>query len=161
MTNDIDTYKLPAPFEGLQLNIAELLEKGEDASNIALKCGCSVYHVYGVLKSAKFQDWQRGLAYSELHGIGAKVAISTLIEIARDKKAGKQARVSASDKLLHYTGYSVSEDGRLEKSPSAMTAAELQERLNTLHNEAINRSKTVIEGEIVQETIIDLDNLLS
>lgn len=154
--------KLPIPFEGRKAQIARLLDEGLDVSFVAKNCECTVHYVYEVMKSAQFQDWQRGLALAELHGIGSRVAIKTLIEIAKDKKAPKQARVSASDKLLSYTGYSIGTNGEIEKAPSTMTQAELQQRLQQLTIEASQRAVTVIlEGDVVDVTEDDMSNLLN
>ncbi len=153
--------QLPIPFEGKKADIARLLENGFDVTYIANSCSCSTHYVYEVMKSSQFVDWQRGLALAELHGIGAREAVKTLIEVTRDKKAPKQARVSAADKILQYTGYNIDPiTGRLEVAPSQMTQEQIKKRLLELHNEEAQRSRPVIiDGQstvIPDETSEDL-----
>jgi len=142
--------------------IAKLLDEGLEAKEVMKRAKCSHGEVYFVLNSAIFQDWQRSEALAELGGRGAKVAIKTLIDIAQNKKAGSQARVSASDKLLHYTGLKLDAEGNIDKNPSNMTAQELNDRLQQLQKEALNRAKpvNVIEGEIVSNDKNNIDDLL-
>jgi hypothetical protein len=145
-------------FKGKRHKIAELLNKGKSPNEVMKATKATYSEVQGVFSSAIFQDWQRSQALSELGGRGARVAIQTLLEVAQDKKAASQSRVSASDKLLHYTGLKLDAEGNIDKSPSNMNASELQQRLQDLQKEAMNRVKTinVIEGQ--SETIED-DNL--
>jgi len=142
----------------LQNRIAELLASGMSATDVADACECHLSHVGTVKNSALFARICYDSAMKELFSVGAKVAVDTLIEVARDKKAPKQSRVSASDKLLQHTGYQVGENGKLEKSPANMTQAELNQRLQDLQREASQRANPVkiIEGN----TQSDLDKLL-
>ena len=143
--------------------IAILLDQGFSTMEVAKKTKSSVDQVSWVLNSAIFNDWQRSQALSELGGRGARVAIQTLLEVAQDKKAASQARVSASDKLLHYTGIKLDSEGNIEKTPANMTAQELQNRLAELQKEALNRAKPVniIEGECTTQDNDNVDDLLS
>lgn len=149
-------------FSGKSAKIAQLLNDGLSVKEVQTKTKAAYSEVHRVFSSAIFQDWQRSQALSELGGRGARVAIQTLLEVAQDKKAASQSRVSASDKLLHYTGLKLDAEGNIDKSPSNMTASELQQRLQDLQKEAMNRAKTinVIEGQ--SDTIEDdpLDELL-
>jgi len=142
----------------LQNRIATLLTDGVEPLEVARICECHDTMVYSVKNSSLFARICYDSAMKELFSVGAKVAVDTLIEVARDKKASKQARVSASDKLLQHTGYQVSENGKLEKSPANMTQAELNQRLQDLQREASQRANPVkiIEGN----TQSDLDKLL-
>ncbi len=145
----------------LHNKIAELLAAGKEPVDIAIICECNSTEVYDVKNSARYQQLCYNGAMKELLSTGVRVAVDTLIEIARDKKAVKTARVSAADKLLTYTGYYMSESGQLSKTPSTMTQSELQRRLEELHNEASRRAEpAVIEGEVVIEDVPDLANLL-
>lgn len=159
------TYEnLPTPFNGLQHKIALLLDKGEMSVNaISRECGCTFHYVYEVKNSAKFRDWQRESGLQMLRGEGVKVALNTLLEIARDKKAPKTARVSAADKLLTH-GYRINEAGELEKAPSQMTQSELRQRLEQLESirsELSNRANPVQDGVVIDvDPIPSLDNLL-
>lgn len=145
----------------LHNRIAELLLAGKEPMEVCVLCECSNQEVYLVKNSARYQQLCYNGAMKELLSTGVRAAVDTLIEICKDKKANKTARVSASDKLLSYTGYYMSESGQLHKSPATMTQSELQERLAALHNEAIQRSKpAVIEGEAVQEDDDPFINLL-
>lgn len=150
-------------FEGKRGKIAELLDQGIEPQEVIKLTKSTSQEVYLVLNSAVFQDWQRSQALSELGGRGARVAIQTLLEVAQNKKAASQARVSAADKLLHYTGIKLDAEGNIEKTPANMTAAELHNRLAELQKEAMNRAKPVniIEGEIIQPSNNDVDDLLS
>lgn len=145
-------------FKGKRHKIAELLDKGKTPFQVMRIARATHSEVQTVLSSAIFQDWQRSQALSELGGRGARVAIQTLLEVAQDKKAASQSRVSASDKLLHYTGLKLDAEGNIDKNPSNMTASELQQRLQDLQKEALGRAKTinVIEG---QSETIEEDNL--
>jgi len=150
-------------FKGKRHKIAELLDRGFSSKEVQTKTKATHSEVQAVFSSAIFQDWQRSQALSELGGRGARVAIQTLLEVAQDKKAASQSRVSASDKLLHYTGLKLDAEGNIDKSPSNMTASELQQRLQDLQKEAINRAKpiNIIEGESEQVKDDPLDDLLS
>ena len=143
--------------------IALLLNDGFSTTEVMKKTKATAFEVSWVKNSAIYQDWQRSQALSELGGEGAKVAIQTLLEVARDKKAASQARVSASDKLLHYTGIKLDGDGNIEKTPSNMSASELQNRLAELQKEALNRAKPVniIEGECTTQDKDNVDDLIS
>ena len=154
--------KLPNIFISESKNlIASFLFKGYLPKEILSKCECHLEEVYSVLREAKYQDFVRGEVNNLLHGVGAQTAVNTLIEIAKDKNAPKQSRVSASDKLLSYTGYRMNEAGMLEKSPSTMTQSELLTRLDTLQREREARAKPItIDGEVVEAETIDIDKLL-
>lgn len=145
-------------FKGKRHEIAKLLDNGKSPNEVMKIAKATYSEVQTVLSSAIFQDWQRSQALSELGGRGARVAIQTLLEVAQDKKAASQSRVSASDKLLHYTGLKLDAEGNIDKNPSNMTASELQQRLQDLQKEALGRAKTinVIEG---QSETIEEDNL--
>lgn len=146
----------------LQAQIAKLLSEGVEPMEVSRICSCSNEQVYAVKNSAQFMKYCYGNAINRLVTVGASVAVDTLIEIARDKKAGKQARVSASDKLLSHTGYHVTESGMLVKEPSNMSQEELTQRLAVLQREASNRATipVIIEGHVVQDVSDDLANLL-
>lgn len=145
----------------LQNKIATLLAAGEAPLSVSRICECSDSTVYEVKNSAKFAQLCYNFAISKLMSEGAKAAVDTLIEIAIDKRAPKQARVSASDKLLSYTGYHISESGKLDKSPASMTQEELRNRLKALQDEAAQRSKpVVIDAEAVHIDDDDYTNLL-
>lgn len=142
--------------------VAKLLSEGFEPSTVSKMCSCSLDIVYDVKKSSLFAKYCYNSAISELMTIGAKVAVDTLIEIARDKKAPKQSRVSASDKLLSHTGYHVTESGMLVKEPSNMSQEELTARLQQLQKEASNRAvvPVIIEGQAVHDVSEDIANLL-
>lgn len=150
-------------FESDLMNkIASLLDAGEMPNDVAKICECNSAEVYRLLRDVRYQDWQRGETLDILHGIGAKTAVKTLIEVAKNVNNSPQARVSASDKLLSYTGYRVTEDGRIDKAPSELTQSELHQRLQALQNEAINRSKpAIIDLEPSHDIDISLDKLLN
>lgn len=150
-------------FQGRRAKIAQLLNDGLSVKEVTEKCSCPQIEVYNVKNSAIYQDWQRSQALAELGGEGAKVAIQTLLEVARDKKAASQSRVSASDKLLHYTGIKLDSEGNIEKTPANMSASELQQRLVELQKEALNRAKPVniIEGESQEVKEDNIDELIS
>lgn len=145
-----------------QTKIAKLLSEGFEPLHVSKVCDCSLEAVYTVKKSSQFMKYCYGNAINELMTIGAKVAVDTLIEIAKDKKAGKQARVSAADKLLSHTGYHITESGMLTKEPSNMSQEELAQRLQALQQEASNRATipVIIEGQAVHDIADDLANLL-
>lgn len=151
-----------ALFKDNKLNkIAELLDKGFAIDVVANRCSCSPNDVLAVIKTSQFQQWQKELAVAELNGIGARTAIQTLIEVAKNKRNSAQARVSASDKLLSYTGYQVGANGQISKSPSTMTQSELQAKLEELEREASNRAKpTIISGEAIEHNESLVDELL-
>lgn len=142
----------------LQNKIAQHLYGGVEPQTIVKILACSEQVVYDVKNSFKFAQICYNLAMQELMTVGAKEAVSCLIEVVKDKKAGRNTRVSAADKLLHYTGLRVTEQGSVEKSPATMTQAELHQRLQTLQAEAANRAKNVtIDSAPVTDTI---DNLM-
>ena len=149
-------------FKGTANKIAKLLDEGKENSEVMKLCSCSSSEVYRVLNSAIFQDWQRSQALSQLGGRGARVAIQTLLEVAGDKTLSGQARVSASDKLLHYTGLKLNVEGELDKSPSSMSAADLLTRLAELQKESANRGDgaKVIEASVEEDEDVTLDDLL-
>lgn len=142
--------------------IAILLNDGFSTTEVMKQAKATAHEVSWVLNSAIFNDWQRSQALSELGGRGARVAIQTLLEVAQDKKAASQARVSACDKLLHYTGIKLDSEGNIDKTPANMTAQELQNRLAELQKEALNRAKplNIIEGEVSKDEPNSLSDLL-
>lgn len=150
-------------FEGKSAKIFDLLKKGLDVKKVMERAKCTDSEVYRVKNSAIFQDSERSEALILLGGEAAKVAIRTLLEVARNKNAASQARVSAADKLLHYTGIKLDSEGNIEKTPANMTAAELHNRLAELQKEAMSRAKPVniIEGEVVKDKSNDVDELLN
>jgi hypothetical protein len=135
----------------LQNKIAELYLNGKEQKEIASICACSLQHVSEVVNSAKFMQISYDKAMQKLLSEGVRVAIDTLIEVAKDKKAPKQARVSASDKLMTHTGYHVNDQGRLEKAPANMTQSELNARVQELMNEQAKRAKPIITIEAETE----------
>lgn len=139
-----------------------MLDQGHEVKYIVKKCESTLTEVTIVLNSASFQDWQRSSALSELGGRGARVAISALVEICSDKKAASQARVSAADKLLHYTGLKLDGEGNIDKTPANMTATELTNRLLQLQKEENNRRREMktIDGEKVENNIGGVEDLL-
>ena len=141
-----------------QNKIAGYLVDGLSINETAKRCECSQQDVSYVKNSAKYQQLCYSKAMSQLFSVGVAVAVDTLINIAKDVKSPKQARVSAADKLLSYTGYHLTESGKIDKAPSTMTQAELQERLTSLQNESANRAKpAMITAEAV--TLSDQDHL--
>lgn len=156
----------------LQNKIASLLYSGKEPVDVAKIVSCTIQVVYDIKNSHKFAQKCYEMNTLELMTVGQKAAIDCLIEVVKDKKTTRSVRVSAADKLLHYTGLRVTEQGTLEKSPATMTQAEIQERLQLLQKEAANRAKTVtIEGVIVGNDhqkdaldttsgIADINNLL-
>ena len=148
-------------FTDNQRKILRLAERGKTARYISKKLTTKYNDVCSFLKSAEAFAYLRGEALTNLGGQGAAVAIKTLIEVASNKKAASQARVSAADKLLHYTGLKIDIDPR-DKSPSTMTADELYKRLQLLQKEAANRAKpiNIIEGEKVEIEDTDFADLM-
>ena len=149
----------------LQNKIAQLLFDGIEPMRVAEICQCTNPAVYDVKMSHKFALFCYNSAMQELMTIGAKAAVDCLIEVVKDPKAGKATRVSAADKLLHYTGLRVTAEGTVEKSPATMTQAEIQARLQALQAEAANRAKNVtIEGNgtviDTESAPVDISNLL-
>lgn len=142
----------------LQNKIATLLYSGIEPKEVTRICGCMESVVYELKNSHKFATLCYNLAMQELMTVGAKAAVDCLIEIVRDKKSGRNTKVSAADKLLHYTGLRVTEQGTVEKSPATMTQAELHQRLQVLQAEASNRAKVVIIDQ--SPTLETIDNLL-
>ena len=151
----------------LQNNIASLLYVGRDYKDIAKSCHCTLKTVYDVKNSHKYATVCCDFAYQELFTRGAKAAVSCLIDVVEDDKAPKATRVSAADKLLHYTGLRVTEQGTLEQSPSNMSQKQIKERLAALQHESASRASVVntvtIEGSIDTGDAgdaIDLNDLL-
>lgn len=142
----------------LQNKIASLLITGLEAKEIAKTCDCRVETVYGVLKTATYARFAYDSAAQRLVSEGFPAAVDQLIECVKDSKASRSARNTAADKLLQHTGMIVNEHGKLEKSPSNMSAVELHERLKQLQDEAANRAKPAV---IEHEQPIDIDELLS
>lgn len=151
----------------LQNNIATLLLAGHDPNDIATKLGCRNPVVYTLKNSEKYAKLAYDSAIMRLISEGSPAAVEALIDVATDKKAPKQARVSAADKLLHHTGCILNEKGQLERAPGQMTQAEIHQRLQELQNEAARRAQNVtIEGSatnVSRETLNEtgkLDDLL-
>ena len=142
----------------LQNRIAQLLYKGLEVKEVSVICECTEQSVYDLKNSFKFAQLCYNLAMQDLMTIGANAAVSCLIEVVKDKKSARNVRVSAADKLLHYTGLRVTEQGTIEKSPATMTQAELQARMQTLQAEAANRAKVVTIDSTA--TTPDINNLL-
>ena len=142
--------------------IASLLLKGFEVKAVAEKCECLQETVYTVKNSAIYARLCYDSAMREMLTDGVQAAVSALIEVAKDKDAPKQARVSASDKLLQHTGYHISESGNLEKSASNMSQEELNQRLQSLMKEASERSKNVniVEGSTNPSSPESLDDLI-
>lgn len=144
----------------LHNRVAAELTKGGSVESISRKCECSTDVVYSVKNSQKYAQLCYNSAMQELMTTGAKEAVKTLVEIARDNSASATSRVSASDKILHYTGCTIDENGNLEKSPSNMTQEELNNMLKSLQTEAASRaevaSTTIIEGEKAEESLTDI-----
>lgn len=148
-------------FTDLQQKILKLDSQGFEKKYIASKLCASYEYICDFLNTADAQNSMRSEALKLLVGKGAKVAIDALIEIAGDKKANKQSRVSASDKLLHYTGLKIEIDPK-DKSPSTMSSEELIDRLNKLRQEADTRLKpaVIIEGEKVENDDTDFTDFM-
>ena len=140
----------------LQNRIAELLQAGHEPYDIARICDCHNSVVYYVLNSARYMQLAYKSAINQLVSEGSPEAVKALIECVKDKKASYSARNTAADKILHYTGMIVNEQGNLEKSPATMSQSELQARLKQLQNEAANRSQPgVIEGDAISADWLD------
>jgi hypothetical protein len=87
-----------------------------------------------------------------LRGEGAAVGVGTLIEIARDEKAPKNARVAAAGHLVKLNGYGEAIGASGSAKPlSEMTRAELAEARAraVLYLDELQRGGTTIEGEAV------------
>lgn len=142
--------------------IASLLLKGLEVKVVAKKCECLQETVYTVKNSAIYARLCYDSAMREMLTDGVQVAVRALIEVAKDKSAPKNARVSASDKLLQHTGYHITESGNLEKSASNMSQQELNQRLQSLMKEASERSKNtnIVEGTTNTPPPESLDDLI-
>ncbi len=139
MSTEITRY---SEFSVNQRAMIEAALCGLTITQIATRCKVENSLVRNFIESAAAQRFMRGHAILRLGGQGAAVAIETLIEIASDKEAPKQARVSASDKLLSYTGLQIGTVDS-DKSPANMSQKELMARLAKLQEEAISRAKDV------------------
>ncbi len=152
----------------LKNKIAALLRDGVEPLKVCEQLSCTNPMVYEVKNSHTFATFCYNSAMQKLMTEGAIAAVDCLVEIVKDKKAGKNVRAGAADKLLHYTGLRVTESGNLERSPATMTQEEIHARLQALQSEAAQRSKSVnsvtIEGIVSRETShndpIDINNLL-
>lgn len=158
----IDNIPMPYNKDDHRYKIALLLDDGLGVSEVAHRCSCSIQTVYSVLKSSQFVDWQRQSTLAELGGLGARAAVKCLIEIVKNKKAAASARVSAADKLLNYTGYSMHDQIGVEQSVASMTKEQLHNRMQELQREAANRATVAtIEGQSEPvEPVGSVDDLL-
>ena len=80
---------------------------------------------------------------------GASVGVGVLIEIARDEKAPKNARVMAAAHLVKMSGTGAGERGAEEKPFSEMTRAELAEARERAIAYLAELEAPVIEGEVI------------
>ena len=149
----------------LRNKIATMLYDGIAPVTVSAECGCTVNVVYDLKNSHKFATVCYNLAYQELMTVGAKAAVDCLIGVVKDNMSTRAIKVSAADKLLHYTGLRVTEQGLIEKSPGNMTQKEIQDRLQQLQIEASSRAK-VLDTTIIDTTCdvltdeLDINDLL-
>lgn len=138
----------------LQNKIATLLVNDEKPKDVAIKCDCSIDTVYDVQKSAKYVQYVHSSITMQLIGEGMPLALKHWLAVLRDKKASTGAKNTAADKIFHYTGIVVSEQGKaMDKSPANMSQSELQDRLKQLQSEAANRAKPMVIEQGVDDLL--------
>lgn len=140
----------------LHNRIAEMLIAGERQYKIAQELSCTTNMVYDVLRNPKFSRLMYEHSMAKLTAEGVPAAVQALIEIVMNKKNSASSRVSAADKIFQYTGCLVNEQGKLEKAPSQMTQAELQQRLQALQAEAGNRAQPAQTVDISPVDVTEL-----
>lgn len=140
----------------LKNKAATLLLRGYDIDTVANKLGCKKYFIYELHQSVVFQRLIYERSMAKLVAEGVPAAIQALIDIVKNPRYAPASRVSAADKIMNHTGCVVNEQGKLEKAPSAMTQAELQQRLQALQAEAGNRATPTIT---IEQSPLDVSKL--
>lgn len=142
----------------MEKTFVDELAKTGDPTYAAWKAGSSNPVVIGQRMAAKPELKEAGIdaARRMLAEEGTLVAVGTLIEISGNEKYPANSRVSASDKILKYSGFASAEG--TEKDLAAMSGEELAREIArsrargaALEHVAAERSRPVIEGELAGE----------